>query len=155
MMADKRPQRRRFQFGLRTLLLSVVVASVIFAAFARIQRNRQQREAVCAIWGMGALTVDGPGEPFIGPLSGLDWALLEHKTWLDDLVGAPCPIAVLFPVYDESIGERRVSDEDVDELAEIVGKIPTVETVCLKGTHVTPEGVKKLQEALPDCEIKY
>ena len=25
----------------------------------------------------------------------------------------------------------------------------------LSGTQVTPEGVKKLQESLPDCEIEY
>ena len=46
--------------------------------------------------------------------------------------------------------QTHVSDAGLEHLKGLVGLL----SLDLSGTHVTDEGVKKLQEALPNCEIR-
>lgn len=50
-----------------------------------------------------------------------------------------------------SLGGCRVSDAGLEHL----GGLANLEWLILTETNVTPEGVKKLQAALPNCKIDY
>jgi len=145
-MNDK--PRHWLQFKLRTLLLLPLALSLIFGLTIRAHQNRQQRFAAYAIWHMGGYTSDGPGKPFGAPLSGLDWVMRKRTTtWLDDLLAAPAPHAILFD------GPRKFPDHNITKLTATIQRLPSVKAVFFVNTSVSPESIKKLQQALPHCQV--
>jgi len=50
-----------------------------------------------------------------------------------------------------SLDDTQITDAGLEHLK----RLPKFEYLSVKNTNVSPEGVKKLQEALPNCEIKY
>ena len=132
------------------LLITMVIAFCVY----RIRHNRQQRDAEAELWTMGALTAHGPfPAAFIAPMGELDFSVrYRHKGWLDDLEGFSPPTAVLLS-YPEYYAET-ISDDSVDHLSEVLGRLPSLKVVLLQGTRITDDGIRRLQAKLPHCEVR-
>ena len=130
---------RRFQFGLRSLLVMVLVIAVACSWLTvKVQQTTKQREAVEAIEKAGGFAaydyeVDDyglfapPAEP---PL----------PAWLLDLLGKDLFFEVSL-VLTEPSSSPDFSDEDLMHLAELT----TLEFLHLSGTQVTDSGLVHLK----------
>jgi hypothetical protein len=135
--ADLPPMHRRFQFGLRTLLIFTVFASSA-ASWAGIRAERARREDT-------AVSPLAPNYPIVHrrgtSIVGLDFTIspvkpndaeldhlanLENLEWVD-LSGAP------------------VTDAGIGQLA----RVQTLKLVNLTGTTVTAWGIKELERRRP------
>ena len=170
-------QRGRYQFSLRLLLVfALVVALVCSWLTVRMERGRRQRQAVAALQKRGAYVSYRPKRP--GP----DWLEhLVGLDFLSNVVGVghnrfnPLSDADMVHVKDLAALEsldlglyqretrnwrstwsvldmrkgRGITDAG---LAQLRG-LTNLHHLNLTCSRVTDEGVKNLQEALPDCEI--
>ena len=125
--------RRRFQFGLRSLLVLVTVVAVVCSWFSvKMRQAEKQRKAVEVIVGTGgdvrydyefvsAMSPAGPdlpGPPWLGSLLGVDF--------LSD------PLGVTY---------RAAKDADLVHLKEL----PSLQYLHLKGTQVSDAGLMHLK----------
>jgi hypothetical protein len=154
--AVPRPKHRWFQFTLRSLLIVVTLCAIPCSWLAvRLQR---ERAAAADIIKLGGFVIWHRNS--FGPL------------WLRHLVGDDCFQCVicvdfrLTQVTDEKLenlkrldrleqldlfGNYQVTDVGLDHLK----VLPQLQEVYLGGTAVTDAGVKKLQQALPNCKITW
>jgi hypothetical protein len=168
--------RRRFQFGVRSLVAFLVVVSVPLGWFAwEVQKARRQREAVAAINRAGGLVFCDHSVP-------LGWKHEpETPAWARHLLGDHffCDavktswgkINTIFGSHSLSI--RVVEDDllllkNLTELRELtlhgdcitdarlehLRGLTNLKTISIRSTKVTDEGIKGLQQALPNCEIR-
>jgi hypothetical protein len=103
---------------------------------------------------MGALTSDRDDGVPRNPLSETGWwTAYGHTGWLDDLKGFSPPTAVLLSktIYEERC--QRITDDDVDQLADVLGKLPSVRVVSVGGTRLSDDGVRRLQAKLSNCQV--
>ena len=157
-MANERvkTRRRRCQFTLRSLLLVVLVFSLMMSWVAvRMERGRRQKEAVERIAGLGGVigydyqvedyfafaTVDGE---LVMPIMDFK-AQPPGPRWLRDLLGIHTLTSVKYIVL---AGEQIDNDKMTP-----LGDLKSCEYIQLHDTRVTPEGVKKLEAALPECAL--
>jgi len=155
---EPKPRLRWYQYRLWHLFVLVTICAILCSWFAcRMLKAERQRKAVKAINDMGAMVI------YDYEYTSLDNPLLPGPpgpTWFRDLVGVDFVADVvevsfstmgvdLYP-YEPSYGE--VTDAWVQEHIPCLTRL---ETLRLHDTRVTEDGVKKLQEALPDCEICY
>ena len=152
-MTDKpKPRRRWLQFSLRTLFVVVTVFCVWVGITAK--RARDQKYAVETIQEMGG------------------WVFYEHQ--IDDrtnmtitrngrlydrggIPARPGPAWLRRIIGDEYfttvnlVGMRGPQFNDAS--LEVVKPLTDLKRLALYDTKITNEGLKKLQEALPNCKI--
>lgn len=126
--------RRRFQFGVRSLLVFVAAASIPLGWFAwQMQRARRQREAVEAI-------MESRGLVFYDYRWDEDTEWLNFKAepktpkWLRESLGDDffyCP-------HTLSLSHQQVRETDLKR----VGRLPTLRLLCLNDTRVTDAGLR-------------
>jgi len=142
------PQRHRWQFSLRTLLLlPVIVATILGMAVSRIERNRLQREAVHDLWLIGAGTAFGPGDIFYGPGGGVAMAMHQRKNWLDNLLGTLDPCAVLF--------NNDHYEYDAKEIAKLLHGVPSIKHAFFSDNIISKEELDRLRLSVPDVQIHH
>jgi len=165
---DGRPESRprRFQFGLSTLLLAVLVASAGFSWIGiRVRRTRAQKEVVATLQPFrpnvtfrGGKVVQLGFAPSGSRPSDADLALLKKLVWLErlDLSNTQITDAGL-PHLEEmaslkwlDLSRTQITDAG---LAHLKG-MARLFLVDLTGTRVTDAGLQELQRALPDLSIR-
>ena len=156
-----KPKRKRrwFQFSLRTLLVLVAVVAVWLALL--VNAATKQREAVAAIEALG-------GHVFYEHESNSPAELLGPE-WLRELVGEEYFVTIIVV----GLNSTKVTDAGLEHLKgltslqrlyldrtnvtdaglEHLKGLTSLQMLYLSGSHVTDEGVKKLQKALPNCQI--
>jgi hypothetical protein len=138
-VTEKHPKRRRrrlLQFSLRTLLVHVLLVSIGLSRLAvRRERVRRQWEAAKAIENVGGRVEDEEPET-------------PAPAWFRELLGDDFFFLKVLSVH---LDHTPVTDAGLEDLQELSG----LRYLSLSWTQITPKGVKKLQEALPDCEIVY
>jgi hypothetical protein len=176
-MSEKRSKRRWYQFSLRTLLLAVLVISLPLSWLAaKLERARREKEVVEAIERIGGGTIphsffaateemansdSSSWKPWEWKLRSWRWELrqsalfdtievvrLEHTAVTDadlrHLKGLRSPSYL-------DLTNTQITDAGLVHLEGLNSLV----WISLRETQVTSEGVKKLQKALPDCEIVY
>ena len=127
----KRPGLRWFQYSLRTLLLAMLLASIAMSWVAvKVQRGREQKEAVKAIKSLGGevhydYEFDASGGEPIAP------------AWLRSILGEDCfaiVVSVSFPSWS-------VPDAALDHPEHLSG----LQTLGLYRTHVTDAALERLK----------
>ncbi len=169
-MTTETPIRRRwFQFRLRTLLIAIVLLSLPLSWFgARLRKARRQKAAMEVVGELGGLVIRSPsGMPRFVVLG--EYNFRTSISGVAQTGGQPFPpgypfreatcirdgdLAVLtLLVTLEGLGIHCTDVSDAG-LTHLQG-LTRLKHLDLTDTQVTPEGVKKLQEALPNCEIEY
>jgi len=136
--------RRRFQFSIRSLLVLVIVVAVPFSWLAvEMKAAREQKEAVEAIMKVGGAVVydwklDAGG--FFLPNAQPPVPAWLRKLLGDDFFGAVDRVAAPLDVTDEGLIQ--------------VARLTQLRHLDLTKTKVTDAGVKKFQQALPNCKIE-
>lgn len=150
MNAGKSRNLRWWQFSLRTLLLLPVLVSLFAFLGTRIHGNRQQRDAVHALWRMGVTTCNHENQPFTAPSSGIDWIWCNRENWIDDLIGTHEPIAACYDIRDSGNGD--FSEGDCMEFAALAKRVPSIKNVVLIG--MDDQSVKRIKELLPGVSLE-
>jgi len=166
-MTDKTPKSRLFQFRLRTLLI-VLVLSVPLLWFAiRMEKARKQSETVEAVQELGGVvhyewdSLNGPERRI------LSLGDLKTPKWIRSLLGKEFSdvVAVQFADLDVSESDLRhlkgfpelrhleLHDTELTGIQNLKA-LTKLRYLSLFRTGVTPERVKDLQEALPNCIIE-
>ena len=143
-MEDSRspnPERRWYQFSLRTLLVFTLLCAIPCSWVAvRMNRGRRQREVVAEILqrhptaSVTYLFEDTSKGPFIN----------QEKPWLAKLFGDD-----FYPVAGVDLSSQ-ISEATLMQL----GKLTNLKWLNLSGTKITEKGVEDLQRALPNCTIR-
>ena len=131
------PKRRFFRYSLRTLMLVVTLICVWLGI--TVKRAREQRSAVEAIQKLGGdvyyehqfINSNDPPGP----------------EWLRQLIGDE----YFFSVAIARLYGSKVNDTSLASIK----RLTDLKWLELHDTHVTDEGVKRLQQVFPNCEIKY
>ncbi len=136
----------------RALLLVFIVLAFAFAWVSyTAQSNRAQRHAIERIWRLGGHVVFEGERDWVRPLSEAEWSSELNRNWIHDSFVTRTPTQVLFA---NAVGyPTDVSDDDVDELIDVLRKLPTIQSVRLDATTITENGVRKLQAELPGVYI--
>ncbi|MFZ1936591.1 MAG: hypothetical protein WCB27_08205 [Thermoguttaceae bacterium] len=156
----------RFQFSLRSLMVATVAVAIPFSWLAvETEQAKRQREIVERIQKLGGnvlyngqldaiLSPAPPGPIWLGKLLGDDFFANVVQVLLggthvtdDDLeqIEGLTQLKVLF------LGHTHITDAG---LVHVRG-MRELGFLWLIGTHVTDDGVKKLQMALPNCDIEH
>lgn len=137
----------RFQFSLRALLVLVVVVASPFSWLA-VERVKARRQADAVTW----------VEEFKNATVLYDWAVDAKGNVLANAqppapprIGRPLGIDFFTTVLRVSLANSEVSDADLDRLE----AFPQLQELDLRHTKVTSDGAKRLQRALPRCQIIY
>lgn len=157
-MTDAHP-RRRFQFGLRTLLLAIVGLSLLFSWLAvKIQCARRQREAVEAIRQLrGEVLYDwlASSSARPSPLCELFEDDLLHNVVAVSLSDVGCDSAL---VHLKGIADLRLLSLEHsaigDEGLKCLRDFRSLESLGLADTLITDEGLKHLK-GLTNLEVLY
>jgi hypothetical protein len=151
--------RWRFQFSIRSLLVLVVVIAVPCSWMAaEMKKAREQAEAINKLDAIVIYGDAGDSSATAAPPRGTVWlrTLLGNEFFYD---------AVRVDLNSDTRMDRLkelaqlhiliLSGDDVTDagLQHLEG-LTQVRKLALVGTKVTNEGVKKLQRALPNCEIQ-
>jgi hypothetical protein len=158
------------RFGVRSLLLSVLVVSVPLGWIAwEMERATRQREAIAALKRLGArVGTDYPDD--------VVWRWMAHRKpatqiWLVERLGndfffpvvtVECFItpfgdeeAILLrslPMLEELyLSDTQISDKSVKHLA----GLNRLKLLVVMDTQVTDEGARRLQRALPNCQVDH
>jgi Leucine-rich repeat (LRR) protein len=158
-----KPKRRFFQFSLRSLLVVMLVVCVTLAW--KVEKAKKQREAVAWVQESGgSVSYDyefddarkrvpnpqPPGPKWLRELVGIDYfddvvQVRQDKLPHNDIT----PLAGLTSLVWLDLRGTQVSD--VTPLAGLT----TLNILSLQKTQVSEEDYKKLQEALPKCNITW
>ena len=144
--AKPKPERRRFQFRLRTLLLLPVFVALVGMVYLRIEHNRDQREAVHELWEMGVLTADHPEDEFWAPSFGTDWMWHHKEGWFENLRGTHEPSAILF--WNEWYSYKA------EDVTAAVRHVPSIKHAFVNPGKISEEELAKLRLLLPNVEIR-
>lgn len=177
-MTDQ-PRQSQLQFSVRTLLISVVFLSLPFSWVAvmraRVEQQRKLHAAVqhlypSAEWSLGYITglrvPDRPDElssafqPYRFPGDG-DLADLTKFTNLRHLDLSGC--SELTDAGLAHLGRctklEHLNLSDCPQVTDAglvdLGNLASLQALWLEGTQVTVEGVMKLRETFPECQISY
>lgn len=156
--------RWRFQFGIRALLLLTVAAAISCSwLVTEMRAARRQREAVEAIKRLGGWV------HYDSDLSGNRNP--QPPAWLRSVLGED----FFATVHNVVLEETGITDGDLENLKglnqfgslllqgtqvsdaglEHLSGLTELRCLTLTRTKVTDDGVKKLQQALPKCEIYH
>ena len=164
--------RWRFQFSIRSLLVLTVAVAVPFSWIAvEVQQAKRYRDAVTAITKAEGLVyydfqvdqtgvlipaakIPGPiwlrmllGDDFFGSVVRVDFNC--HGT--DAILAKVEELPQIRELYVGSyLSDRKITDAGLEHVSRMAG----LQTLGLGGTHVTDSGIKKLQTALPHCDIE-
>lgn len=146
------------QFGLRTLLIAILVLSLPLSWFAvKLERARRQREAARTV-----LALEGSVD--------YEWTFLIPSSWREmlgddffdkvnsvSLKGTPAEDADLECLrhlghfWGLDLRGTQITDEGLKHLAGLAN----LRALTLTDTHVTPEGVEEFRKTLPNCRIDF
>jgi len=165
------PERRPFQFSLRTLLLSVLVGGMTFGLIgSHLKWNREQRRALIELANFGTIqhvrlskgsTTYTSGFKVVPKVNDGDIAYIRKLfRYLPDLESLTLEgsqisdhgltrLAGLTRLKRLDLSSTKVSDFGLVHLQ----ALPNLEDLDLCSSKVTEEGVAKLQRALPRCNI--
>ena len=158
-----KPKRRWLRFSLMTLLVVVMVACLGFAVIGwRMQRARENRETLASVTEAVAEI-----EKLGGEVSG-EYLMNRPQFWWESQLDDPGPVSPVGITFTKMTDARlehlkglenlrwwlylngtNVTDAGLEHLT----GLSNLEALDLTGTRVTAEGVKKLQQALPNCKI--
>jgi len=168
-MRSQADWRRRFRFSLRSLFIGLTVAAVLMGAY-RYWSVKSQEERACSVLGAyggvfsmaSALDWDRyRGQP--------EWMRRHFTNYVAAVDLSPHNFAAkkrrgtVLPVDDEALRVVRklpklrsldLRDTCVTDagLGHLKG-LSQLETLVLTNTRVTAEGIRRLQQALPDCRV--
>lgn len=141
---------RRYQFGIRSLLIAVVVASVVFAWVGVILRNKWQ----VSKWTTQLNALGGIPELKSGNIIGVDFnhgltheSLPQHAVSDGDLV----LLSEIESIEWLNLEHTDVSDSGLKHLR----KLPNLRLLHLNGTKASSSGVNALRNASPGCELHW
>jgi hypothetical protein len=149
---------RRFQFSLRSLLVLTVAVAVPCSWMAAEMRDaRKQREVVEEIRKLGGDVEDDcqkENDPEVVLYSGVTgrYRVINAQSptpeWLRKMMGGQF-FATVIKVY--LLNSPVVTDTDMEKLK----TLNQLKYVDVRNTQVTDKGVRKLQQALPNCVIDH
>ena len=133
-------KRRWFQFSLRTLLLAITACAIWVSWYSN--RVHRQRAAVQAVLDLGGTVI-------------YDYQIIDDRAW-DPKAESSWPhwIVQVFGI-DSVQNVVRVSimnGRATDETLSLIGQIPTIKVVVLKGGSVTNTGEAYLSD-LPNLQM--
>jgi uncharacterized membrane protein len=157
-MTAPKPKLRWFQYSLRSLMVFVTLCAILCSWLAvKMQQARREQEAAAAIEELGGA---------------VGWSEPSGPVWLQSMLGDGFFTNVV-QVYVQCDGtdvilekvkefpqlqilnvgsymsERRITDTGLEHLRGMT----QLQELSLECTEVTDAGVKKLQQALPNCTI--
>lgn len=139
------------RFRLRTILALVAALACCLAWLnIRAKRNRDQREAVQAIWRMGGGVAFAGGSGFEQPSGDLNWKF-EFKSWLRDAIQGRNARKLILSDWGDF--RASVSDDDIPQLVRVLKVMPELEEVKIRNTGITPEGVSRLRREVPGIDF--
>ena len=177
-MTEPKPKRRRrwYQFSLRTLMLFMVVCAVGSAwVGSKLEATRREQAVVAKLESVGGWVeyhdIDGPSwvtKHFhrvravylnetrvltgdILHLDQMDDSDLRALDWLKVTDDTLVPLKDLMRLEYLGLSGSQITDVGLEYLNEMT----SLAMLWLENTQVTDEGVEKLQQALPDCDIRH
>ena len=178
-MIDKpNPRRRWLQFSLRTMFVVVTVFCVVLGTIGvQIKKARDRRQAVAAIRELGGAIAfqhqldrtEPPGPEWFrqvafvqlhGPrVNDASLAAIKPFTELKSLTLVATKITDDGLVHLKGLTNLQLLDlrstKITDDGLNHMKGLTNLSWIDLRGTQVTTYGVKKLQQALPNCDITY
>jgi len=113
--------------------------------YLRIEHNRDQREAVHALWEMGVLTADRPGDGFGAPSFATDSIWHHQEGWFANLQGTHEPWAAHF--------RKQYYPCGLEGIAALVRRVPSIRNMFVDPGVFGEEELEKLRSLLPNVEI--
>ena len=173
----EKPKRRWYQFSLRTLLVATAVCALLMGLLTnRLIRAGKQRRIVAEIQGVGGAVLydfqydftpenhripgwERPPTPTLIPrlilgddfFAGVVFVQITSSVFADADLRRLAGLQELSDLQHLCLVGSQVSDEGLEYLSGLA----ELRILDLTDTQVTPEGIKRLQEALPDCKIIY
>jgi len=134
--------RRRFQFGIRSLLVFVVAVALPCSRLAaQMRQAKEQKEAVQAISQLGGRVTYDYEYPPVPPGQSSSRAMHPPgPAWLRNLLGADFFAAVVQVTLDAA-SSGRFTDADLRHLR----ALPGLEDLILGDTRVTDRGLEQLK----------
>jgi hypothetical protein len=171
-MTVANPKLRWYQFSLLALMVFVTLLAVGCSWLAvKMKAAKRQREAVAEIYRLGGSAC----HDWQCSAEGYQWAAIERQQppvprWLrnllgDDFFGDVCSIHFNAPQATDATFEPftwmsrlRYLNLDNTQVTDItlerINGLNQLKHLRLRNTKVTDEGVRKLQQAVPNCEIE-
>ena len=165
--APSKPERSRYQLSLRSLVPYVTVACIVFGC--AIWYLRPVIAYKKAAFHMREMAAPAPrGNPWLGPFMTTEvdysgevtraserFSEAELAEVAGDLAGQLAEVSRHLETLPKLrvLNLRRVPIDDDD--LQYLKALTNLEELDLRGTQVTDEGVKTLQEALPNCKIEH
>ena len=138
---------KRFRFGLKTLLVAVVVFSLLaFACSLAVRHYLQTGQQNRELNSLGGVPELGNWGEIIGvdfdPQFAMDQERILNDGDLEKLAGIT------------TIQWLNLRDENVSDVGLLyLHELPNLKLVYLEGTSVTMDGIERLRNALPDCAV--
>jgi hypothetical protein len=172
--ATSKPRRHWYQYSLRTLMVIVTIFAIFCSFFAvKMQKSMRQRAAVKAIINVGGCILfdyqyDFKAENYRIPgwnrpsapspilqfifgedlLSDVVYAQFNSTQLTDD------QLIKLQLSNLQSLQDIRLSGTQIDDRGlEYLSSIKQLKVLDVTNTKVSNQGVKKLQQELPECKI--
>jgi hypothetical protein len=143
--------RRKSRDGWRVtsilFLIAILVATLLIAGFFQVEQARNQHSALLCFWRLGACILFEGDEVYTNPpITSPEWNTELSRDWVDQLT-APPPTEILFA--GPRGGPPPVVDSDVPKLINALQLAPTVTSVQLDVTKITPAGLARLKATFP------
>ena len=139
------------RFRLRTIFAVVAILACCLAWLnVRAKRNRDQREAVQAIWHVGGGVGFAGGSQFEQSSGEPIW-MVEFKNWLKDAIQRRNARKLILADWGDF--RASVSDDDIPRLVRALKAMPELEEVSIRNTGITPEGVSRLRREVPRIQV--
>jgi hypothetical protein len=143
-MTTSKPERRRCQFSLRTLLLATVVLAILFGYWGNEKRwEVREAKAKAEIRKLGGKII--PAEIGLGHFSVEEVSLSGVSVTDEDLA----PLGQLRHPNGIDLSDTNITDAGLEHLKGLT----KLKRLDLRKTRVTDEGTDNLQKALPNCTI--
>jgi hypothetical protein len=159
--AAAEPRLRWYQFSLRTLLILVALCALPCSWFAtRIQRAERQRKAVEALFSRHPNIVINYGDTTapatVRRLLGDGFFVDVEQIIVCGVPGFSDSDMVYFESFPGLTEMAFIGGDGITDagLAHLMG-LSKLQNLNLSGTKVTVEGVRKLQQAIPRCQIDW
>lgn len=154
--------RRRFQFGLRALLISIALFAMLLAWVAQERTQSQSEQRVAKQLEEQGFTFVQLGGPYetpraVGQPRGW-WSELARRVLGERIVaiqGAPPDFSDLTPFAGlTNVFLLNLNDTQVRDLTPIAG-FKNLQWLGLRNTPVTKEQLDSLRKSLPNCEMGF